>query len=394
MLALFLLAASLHTDFLGGSLGAVEWLTPVHARCAVEGESDQDGRNRQANWYYFRVDGAKGQELTLDLVDLVGEYNYQAGSHAVTEDTYPVYSYDDRNWQHFDAIEWDEKEVRLRLRFTPEQDRVWIAHVPPYTNDHLSRLIAEFGNHPHLQREVAGTTVEGRDMPLLTVTDPQVPLEEEKVVWLMFRQHSWETGSSWAGEGAVRLLLSDTPEAARMRRETIFKIFPMADPDGVARGGVRFNAHGYDLNRNWDAVDAKRMPEIAAQRKAVLDWVDSGKPIHLFLSLHNTETSEYLEGPAEYRDLTGRFRSLLVAKTTFHPTRPEPRAASSSSTPGMAGRMTVNQELYHDRRIPAMLMEQMVTFNPKLGRRPTIQDRLDFGAGLVRAMWLTLTGGE
>ena len=394
MFALLLLAASIHTDFLGGSLGKIEWVTPVHARCAVEGESDQDGRNRQANWYYFRVDGARDQELTLDLVDLVGEYNFRPGSHAVTKDTHPVYSYDGRHWRHFDAIEWDDQEVRLRLRFSPAQDTVWIAHVPPYTNDHLSLLINDVANHPHFQREAAGRTVEGREMLLLTVTDPQVPPQEKKVVWLMFRQHSWETGSSWAGEGALRFLLSDAPEAARMRRGAIFKIFPMADPDGVARGGVRFNAHGYDLNRNWDAVDAKLMPEIAAQRKAVLDWVDSKRPVHLFLSLHNTETSEYLEGPAEYRELADRLRKMLVEMTTFHPTRAEPRDAASSTTPEKPGRMSVNQGLHHDRRIPAMLMEQMVTFNTKLGRRPTIQDRLDFGAGLVRAIWRTLTDTE
>jgi hypothetical protein len=392
MLALLLLAATIHTDFLGGSLGNVEWLTPNHARCRVEGESDQDGRNRQANWYYFRIDGARGQELTLDLVDLAGEYNYQPGSHAVTKDTYPVYSYDDRTWKHFDAVEWDDQEIRLRLRFTPEQDRIWIAHVPPYTNDHLSRLIAEAGKHPHFRSEVVGKTAGGRDMLLLTVTDPQVPAEEKKVVWLMFRQHSWETGSSWAGEGALRYLLSADPEALEMRRGAIFKIFPMADPDGVARGGVRFNKNGYDLNRNWDAVNEDLMPEIAAQRKAVLDWVDSGKPVQLFLSLHNTETSEYLEGPAEFRGLVNDFRKRLVDTTTFHPTRQEPSDAASTTTPGKPGRMTVNQGLYHDRRIPAMIMEQMIALNTRLGHFPTIQDRLDFGAGLARAAWLTVAG--
>jgi hypothetical protein len=39
-------------------------------------------------------------------------------------------------------------------------------------------------------------------------------------------------------------------------------------------------------------------------------------------------------------------------------------------------------------------MEQMIAFNSKLGRRPTVEDRLDFGAGLVRAMWLAVTGGK
>ena len=60
---------------------------------------------------------------------------------------------------------------------------------------------------------------------------------------------------------------------------------------------MRFNANGYDLNRNWDTVDPRRMPEIAAQRKAILDWVDSGRRIDFFLTLHNTESEDYVAGP-------------------------------------------------------------------------------------------------
>ena len=148
---------SIFSDFEGGALGKIERVSETHFRCGVKGESDQDGRNRQANW------------------------------------------------------------------------------------------------------------------------------------WLMFRQHSWEAGSSWAGQSALRFLLSADPVAAEMRRTAIFKIFPCGDPDGVARGGVRFNANGFDLNRNWDAVDETKMPEIAAQRKAVLDWVDAGRRVDLFLTLHNTD---------------------------------------------------------------------------------------------------------
>ena len=65
--------------------------------------------------------------------------------------------------------------------------------------------------------------------------------KDKPTVWLMFRQHSWETGSSWAGEGAARALLGDDAEARSRRQSIIWKIFPLCDPDGVARGGVRFN---------------------------------------------------------------------------------------------------------------------------------------------------------
>jgi hypothetical protein len=381
---------SIFSNFEGGALGRVERVSETHFRCGVKGESDQDGRNRQANWYYFRVDGAKGQALTIDLVDLPGEYNYRPNRGAVTGDTFPWYSEDNRRWRQIETAEYQADEPLLRIRLTPRANRIWIAHVPPYTNHHLQRLLREFKTHPALQRQVVGKTAQGREMLLLTITDERAPAAQKKVLWLMFRQHSWEAGSSWAGEGALRFLLSADLVATEMRRTAIFKIFPCGDPDGVARGGVRFNANGFDLNRNWDAVNETKMPEIAAQRKALLDWVDAGRRVDLFLTLHNTETSEYLEGPPDaegrYRSLMERFFKLLSENKAFAPSRP-PRFAEASTTIDKPGRMTVIQGLYKDRRLPAFLIEQMITRHPKLGRQPTPEDRMRFGADLARAMW-------
>lgn len=390
MLLLLLAAAAIHTDFEGGSLGKIQRISPQHFRCGLKGEVDQDGRNRQANWYYFRLDQAGGRETTIDLVDLAGEYNYRPNKGAVTRDTPPVYSYDQKHWTHFEDIEYDAETPKLRLKFTPRSSRMWIAHVPPYTNRDLALLLKEFALHPHLQRAVIGKTIQGRDLLQLTVTNPAVTEASKKVVWLMIRQHSWETGSSWAGEGALRFLLSSDPRVVRIRDRIIFHIFPLCDPDGVARGGVRFNLRGFDLNRNWDTVDLQKMPEIAAQRKAVLSWVDAGRTLDLFLSVHNTETSEYLDGPpgageGKFTQLSDRFFRLLKEKTSFDPTRPL-RYSEPTTTPGKAGRMTVAQGLYRDRKIPAFLMEQRIAFNSRLGHLPNVQDRLDFGRGLALAM--------
>ncbi len=389
MLSLFLAAITISANFEGGNIGRVETVSPTHLRCAVAGQADQDGRNRQANWYYFQLDGLPAREVTLDLVDLVGEYNYRYGSHAVTRGTRPVYSYDRRTWTHFSdgEVAWDEKEVRLSLRFTPRQSRMWIAHVPPYTPEDLWRLLGEI----RCEREVVGKTVRGRDMMLLTVTNARIPEARKKVVWLMCRQHAWETPTSVVCEGALRFLTSQAPLARRIRDEVVFKVFPMADPDGAASGAVRFNANGYDLNRNWDAVDPAKMPEIAAQRDAVRKWVDSGRRIDLFLALHNTESAEYLEGSYDDATIPERLFRTLSEKTTFHPTSPL-RRSERTSTPGKPGRMTVSQGLYNDRRITSTLMEQMVEFNSKLGRMPTVEDRLQFGAALAKALWAAATG--
>lgn len=389
MLAFFLFAASaisFRADFEAGSLGKVETAGPDHYRCHVLGEVDQDRRNRQASWYYFRIDNARGRALTLDLMDLPGEYNYQPNQGAIIAETPPYYSEDGKTWRPLDG-EFDSSVPLMRVRVKPASDRVWIAHQPPYTTANLAALLAEFRSHPALSVANAGKTVQGRDLPLLTITDPAAPEAGKKVFWILFRQHSWEAGSSWAAEGAVRFLLSDRPEAAAIRKTAVFQIFPMCDPDGVARGGVRFNANGFDLNRNWDIRDPKRMPEIAAQRKAILDWVDSGKRVDIALTLHNDEKPEYLESAPgeEHVPLARRLFAALETSPVFAPTKPVAPSAFTT-TAGKPGRMSFHQGLYNDRRLPAFLIEQMTVKHPKLGRRPNIADRVRFGEDLAKAM--------
>ncbi|MDQ6706969.1 MAG: M14-type cytosolic carboxypeptidase [Acidobacteriota bacterium] len=387
-------AASVHTNFEGGALGPVQKVSDTHFRLAAKGERDRDGRNRQANWYYFRVDGAGRRDLNFDIVNLPGEYNYQPNRGAVTKDTPPVISYDGQNWRHIETFDYDPDEPKLILHVRPAGPRFWIAHTPPYTNETLGRLRDEIRGNPAFHEEVVGKTVGGRDLPLWTIGDlaSNGPASNgKKTVWLMFRQHSWESGSSWTGEGAVRMLLGGGAQSTSLRDGVIWKIFPLCDPDGVARGGVRFNENGYDLNRNWDVYDSVKMPEITAQRQAIKTWLDIGGHINLFLSLHNTETSEYLQGPPEgaqnshVASIGQHFFLALTDHSTFAPTQPL-SYANATTTAGKPGRMTVIQGLYADYKILGFLMEQRVSKNPKLGHLPEISDRLQFGRELVGAI--------
>jgi hypothetical protein len=349
----------------------------------VKGESEQETHNRQANWYYFRVDNASpSTALTFDIVDLPGEYNYQPNRGAITKDTPPVISYDGTHWEHVTTFEYDPQEPKLTLHIQPAKARFWIAHCPPYTNQTLAKLRHDIRSHPDFQEQVIGKTAGGRELVLWTITHG--PVEGKPTIWLMFRQHSWETGSSWAGEGAIRTLLGTR---SGLRDRMVWKILPLCDPDGVARGGVRFNVHGFDLNRNWDVVDPVKMPEITVQRNAVKQWLDGGHRIDLLLSLHNTETGEYLEGPPDrqFLPLAERVFDELSQHTSFAPTR-SLSFAETTTTPGKKGRMTVIQGLYADFKIPGFLMEQRICFNPKLGHLPEIPDRVKFGGELVEAL--------
>ena len=264
-----------NTNFEGGSLGTVERLGEGAYRCRVRGQQDEHGRNRQASWYYFRMDGVRGRDLALTLTDFVGEYDGKPGACPMGPDIVPVYSEDGEHWRGVPEVTWDDRAKEATIRLRPERDTVWVAHQPPYTPRRLARLLEQVDRCDDARVEVIGKTVRGRDLHLVTVTDADAPDRDKVTVWLQARQHAWESGTSFVMEGALRFVTSDDPDARSLRRRVVFKFTPMVDPDGCAAGQVRFNANGYDVNRHWDEVDLRRkrfltlMPEIWYVKKAI-----------------------------------------------------------------------------------------------------------------------------
>lgn len=377
-----------NTNFEGGSIGRIEKLSPTRFRCHVEGQHDERGRNRQASWYYFRMDHVRGREITITLTDFIGEYNDKPGAVPAGPDILPVFSEDGRTWRHFPSGQWDDAKKEMTLTFRPEADTVWLAHVPPYTPSDLEHLLADVSRHPHAVVEVIGKTARGRDIRMVTVTDPEVPDEGKKSFWLQARQHAWEAGTSHVMEGALRFLTSDAPEARELRKASVFRFTPMVDVDGCHAGKVRFNANGYDVNRHWDAVDLRRgeflrkMPEIWYTKKAIVAAAAArgGRGIDLLVNMHNTETAEYLETHAQDPEgvaAVTRLYERLVADTRFDPSRKLGTRKDATST---------TNALSRQHGVPVVLMELRISTSRKLGRRPTVQDRLEFGRELVGAM--------
>ena len=378
---LLLAAVTAHTNFEGGSVEKFEAVGERHYRAWVKGQADQDGRNRQPSWFYFRLVNVPEGAVVIDLAGLEGEYNYRAHDGSGLRNTRPVYSTDGKTWKVAHNVAFMQGHATLRVRLNVKGGTVWLARQAPYTNGRLDALLKELHGNAHLARERIATTPGGRAMELLTVTDRAAEEAGKRVVWVMARQHAWESGTSWVAEGLLRFLLAENAEAREIRRRCVFRILPMADPDGVARGDVRFNAKGYDLNRNWDTADGERTPEILAQQKSIEAWLAGGRRIDFFLTLHNTESQDYLQGPVteEARAMVAR----LTRESSFHDEK-SPRAPRTEE-PGK-GRMTVDEWMRAKHGVAAYLMELMVDRNPKTGRVPVVGDRLKLGEELGRAL--------
>ena len=375
------------TNFEGGSIGRIEVVGPAEFRCHVAGQCDERGHNRQASWYYFRLRHADGRAIALTLTDFVGEYDDKPGAVAMGPGILPVFSTDGSHWTHFTDGWWDDKKKELTLHFTPAGEELFIAHVPPYTPADLGRLLADVSRSADARVEVIGRTCRGREIPMVTVTDFATPDDGKRFVWLQARQHAWEAGTSYVMEGALRFITSvEDPAARELRRTTVFHFTPMVDLDGCASGGVRFNANGYDVNRHWPEVDLRRpemlrlMPEIWYTKKAIVS-AQRERPIDVLVNLHNTETGEFMQTEAAADSRPGRtirrLFDLLSERTTFDPSQPlvvRPQPGGQSTT------------LYSEHQVPIVLLEQRIAVGKKLGRRPTVEDRLAFGRQLVAVM--------
>ena len=378
-----------NTAFESGSIGTIEKLGETEFRLHIQGQQDARGRNRQATWFYFRMDDVAGRELTIHLTSFKGEYNDKPANSPAGEWFRPVFSEDNRTWTHLAAATWDKAQDELTFTVKPRGNTLWLAHIPPYPRTRLLDLLAEVGRSPHARVEVIGQSVLGRDLHLVTVTNFAQPDAAKKVVWLQARQHAWECGTSFLVEGALRFVTSDDPAARKLRDENVFKFVPMLNPDSVVRGDVRFNANGFDPNRQWPEVDLRgkdwlqRNPEIWYVKKALIAQ-HAQQPIAIALNLHNTEMNEYVETMVDTEPQQAMMQRLfraLVTTTTFDPSGPARLRIFAGTGPA-----NTTSSIWREAQIPMALMEQRIGPSKKAGHIITTEERLEFGRTLIALM--------
>jgi murein tripeptide amidase MpaA len=286
-------------------------------------------------WFHFRAAGVRGKKLTFRILN--------AGGSAYP-DGWPGY----RTRVSTDRQSWTTTETRyadgvLEFDWTGEADAAWFAYFAPYSMERHHDLVARIAAMPGVTTRQLGATLDGRPIDCLTMGDGPKP------VWLYARQHPGETMAEWWMEGALDWLTDpDNEDAQALRGKATLHIVPNMNPDGSARGHLRTNAVGTNLNREWHEPTPERSPEVLAVRNAM---DETG--VAFAMDVHGDEAipANFIagfEGIPSWTDALGakfyRFRDTLAERSALFQTKrgygmaPAGKANLSMSTNQLAER--------------------------------------------------------
>jgi len=276
-----------HSRFESGNITKIKRIGSHRTVLSLRSDNDDALPKFWRQWWYAALENisiAKPHEIELRGA---GQWNKYL----------PVFSYDNKNWQHFKNSEVsrpDRLTMKIRKRFT--QKKVWLARFHPYTYSDLQNYSEKIKKSRHLKISSLGQSSEGRDIPVWTISNFNVGVNRKSRIVIHARTHPGELASSFLLEGMVDFLLSNNSLAGQLRNKLIFEIVPMLNPDGVVAGNNRVTTYGVNLEGKWYSkkqnpllLDLEHVPhEVRLLYRKIRGILDDKAPVTMALNLHSS----------------------------------------------------------------------------------------------------------
>ncbi|XP_050539275.1 cytosolic carboxypeptidase-like protein 5 [Daktulosphaira vitifoliae] len=272
------------------------------------------------SWFYFAIKGGiPGIAVRLNIVNLNKQSKmYSQGMTPVFKvdlgkNEKPNKKFFKGSWSRIKEIPTyqanEKNEFVLSFSHQPLENSdvlTYYAFTYPYTYSDLCSLLTVYEKQfplptdlkerseedVYFHRETIVKSLENRSVDLITISSFKGVTEEresclfglfpnennvrpyvfknKKVVIMSARVHPGETPSSFVMNGFIKFILSKDEQASMLRQNFVFKLIPMLNPDGVAKGFYRTDTRGCNLNRFYLNPSLKLHPSIYAARSLIL----------------------------------------------------------------------------------------------------------------------------
>lgn len=226
-------------------------------------------KNTTRCWFYFKVyDFDKEKPLNVEIRYV----------NKVMAPEYPVFSYDKKTWTKIKASYVYPKKI-ISKKF--EQDTVYFATGFPYVYSDVLSYTEKIKDNKNVKIETLCKSEGGRKVPKYTIGEGK----NKDLVWIIARQHAFESMSNFVVEGFVNYMISDDSLAVEFRKKSNLHIVPMMDVDNVAIGASGRMQYPKDFNRDWNPESNwKAVKEVKKQ----IDETSKKNKYRVFIDIHST----------------------------------------------------------------------------------------------------------
>ncbi|KAI9204182.1 cytosolic carboxypeptidase 6 [Polychytrium aggregatum] len=282
-------------NFESGNLGTVEVISEWEFDISIRPDTSND---RHRVWFYFSVENAKpNQRIIINII------NFSKTKSLYRNGASPVIKSEQRPQWHripsksvfYYRSPRHKKSYIMSFAFTFDRadDVYYFAYSFPYTYTDLQMYLQELENRqlPYFDRGLLGYSEQGRRLDIITITSTSPAEEKRKIIFITSRVHPGESPASWVCAGIIDFLTSADPKAETLRRNLVFKIVPMLNPDGVFHGNYRCCGLGYDLNRYWQNPKIEQQPTIVATKNLLIEYKDDpAYELEFYIDIHAHST--------------------------------------------------------------------------------------------------------
>jgi len=254
-------------DFEGGNVEVLSIINSTNTITIIPALNTSTNTTRC--WFYFKVSGFdKDSLLTINI-----KYDRK-----VMAPEYPVFSYNKKNWTKVKS-KYTYGKKTISYQFT--EDTVYFATGFPYVYSDVISYSDKIAENPNVDTTTLTISEGGRRVPKYVISNGK----GKDLVWIIARQHAFESMSNFVVEGIVDYIASEDSLAVEFRKQASLHVVPMMDVDNVAIGASGRMQRPIDMNRDWNPESHwKAVKEVKKQ----LEETSSENNYRVFIDVHST----------------------------------------------------------------------------------------------------------